>query len=307
VNLPPTLRCRRALVFSLFALGLALGLAPVAARAEPTAKPKYEPTKFEQLKRDPAGNPLALQVATARYVPAQADKAKQDLYVDLVGVIHVGDQRFYERLNASFKNYDVVLFEMVIGQPSDKALLKAMSKVLNYNSLAETLKLASQGKHINYKQANFLHADASWQQLEAIATKKGDDLPALFKKELAGGGGLVDPLLAVQVTTFFMGPVKMKATVAEAILMKTKKTGTFKKLEEYVIDVRNEVCLRALQQQIAAGKKKIAIFYGSAHMPHFERHLIEDFGLRRENLVWHNAWDLTPKAATPPAMPKTTK
>ena len=114
-------------------------------------------------------------------------------------------------------------------------------------------------------------------------------------------------LLAVQVTTFFMGPVKMKATVAEVILKKPKKTGAAKKLEEYVIDERNAVCLRALQQQIKAGKKKIAIFYGSAHMPHFESHLIEDFGLRRESVVWHDAWDLTPKAANSAATTKTTK
>ena len=46
-------------------------------------------------------------------------------------------------------------------------------------------------------------------------------------------------------------------------------------------------------QQIAAGKKKIAIFYGSAHMPDFESRLLQNFGMQRQSVLWLDAWDLT--------------
>ena len=38
---------------------------------------------------------------------------KDDLAVDLVGAVHVGDKAYYQELNKLFKNYDAVLFELV--------------------------------------------------------------------------------------------------------------------------------------------------------------------------------------------------
>jgi hypothetical protein len=43
---------------------------------------------------------------------------------------------------------------------------------------------------------------------------------------------------------------------------------------------------------LAAGKKKIAIFYGAAHMPDFDKRLKEDFGMKRTTSEWINAWNL---------------
>jgi len=39
-----------------------------------------------------------------------------------------------------------------------------------------------------------------------------------------------------------------------------------------------------LQKEIAAGKKKIAIFYGAGHMPDFLKKLHDEFGLARSAL-----------------------
>jgi len=47
-----------------------------------------------------------------------------------------------------------------------------------------------------------------------------------------------------------------------------------------------------LGQQLTAGKKKIAIFYGAAHMPDFDKRLKEDFGMKRTDSVWITAWNL---------------
>jgi hypothetical protein len=65
--------------------------------------------------------------------------------------------------------------------------------------------------------------------------------------------------------------------------------------------MRNDACIEVLQQQIAAGKKRIAIFYGSAHMPDFERRLLDNFGMQRHSIRWFDAWDLTSEKLNPTA------
>ena len=50
-----------------------------------------------------------------------------------------------------------------------------------------------------------------------------------------------------------------------------------------IMTERNKVALKKLAEQIADGKKKIAIFYGAAHMSDMEKHLVADFHLQRGN------------------------
>ena len=66
-------------------------------------------------------------------------------------------------------------------------------------------------------------------------------------------------------------------------------------IEMLLIEVRNDACIDAMKKQIAAGKKKIAIFYGSGHNPDFEKRLVRDFGMKRKSVEWVDAWDLTGK------------
>ena len=47
-----------------------------------------------------------------------------------------------------------------------------------------------------------------------------------------------------------------------------------------------------LTRQLVDGKKKLAIFYGAAHMPDFDRRLRDEFGLTRQSQEWLTAWDL---------------
>jgi hypothetical protein len=55
---------------------------------------------------------------------------------------------------------------------------------------------------------------------------------------------------------------------------------------------RNQRALTVLKTQIAAGKKKIAIFYGAAHMPDMAKRLIADFSLKPAKTQWLKAWNL---------------
>ena len=58
-----------------------------------------------------------------------------------------------------------------------------------------------------------------------------------------------------------------------------------------VVD-RNKVALKVLKKELAKGSKKVAIFYGAAHMPDFANRLKQDFGLKPGKVRWLNAWVL---------------
>ena len=55
---------------------------------------------------------------------------------------------------------------------------------------------------------------------------------------------------------------------------------------------RNAAALAVLEKRIARGDRRIAIFYGAAHMDDFDRRLREDFSLQPGETVWLEAWDL---------------
>ncbi|MGD9647041.1 MAG: hypothetical protein AB7U73_15125, partial [Pirellulales bacterium] len=70
-----------------------------------------------------------------------------------------------------------------------------------------------------------------------------------------------------------------------------------------LISERNKVALAALREQVQAGKRRIAIFYGAGHLPDFERRLLTDYGLKRASDRWLVAWDLTAGAQSKAKQP----
>ncbi|MGH7128138.1 MAG: hypothetical protein ACREIV_06195, partial [Planctomycetaceae bacterium] len=79
---------------------------------------------------------------------------------------------------------------------------------------------------------------------------------------------------------------------AEQFDVADPSTGLGPTLATLLIDDRNAACMKVFQKELAGGKTKIAIFYGAAHMPDFERRLEEEFGLKRAGADWLTAWNL---------------
>jgi hypothetical protein len=59
-----------------------------------------------------------------------------------------------------------------------------------------------------------------------------------------------------------------------------------------VIGARNQRAIDVLKAQLDAGAKRIAIFYGVAHMPDMERRMIDQLDLVYLNTTWVDAWRL---------------
>ena len=62
-----------------------------------------------------------------------------------------------------------------------------------------------------------------------------------------------------------------------------------------IISGRNKRALEVMRQRIAAGDRRIAIFYGAAHLSDLEDRLIGEHELELTNLSWLDAWDLGDK------------
>jgi len=237
------------------------------------------------------------------------ESKKQEIVIDLVGVIHIGDKSYYEKLNKQFKNYDVVLYEMVAppgtkptGTRSDNPLAMFQKMIQNALGLEHQLEV------IDYKKKNFVHADLSIGKMIEVAKKRGED------KYTFGLGIVRDLLLSmnkqklqkqqkqaipdIDPIALLMGSKKegkkLKLVFAQTLESKID-AGLGKTVENSLIGDRNAACIAELHKQIKGGKKKIAIFYGAAHMPDFERRLLVDFGLKKSGRAWVTAWKFEDK------------
>jgi hypothetical protein len=300
------MRFTKTLVPFLGVLLLGQGQVVPARAAAPTKGPA---AKFIRIKRDAQDHPVALETAIVHYVPASGQGGVE---VDLVSAVHVGDKPYYQELNKQFKQYDVVLYELVAppgtriprggNRHSDNplAMLQQVMKAV--------LGLELQTEQIDYTAKNFVHADLSPDAMAKAIEARGDDAltlslsvaadllrqqnllrqkaakaPAREEEEPDVLGLLLDP----------DGPAKLKEMLAEQLVAaETPGSGLGPTVDRILIRDRNEAALKVFQKELAGGKKKIAIFYGAGHMPDFERHLKEDFGLRRDRARWLTAWDL---------------
>lgn len=58
-----------------------------------------------------------------------------------------------------------------------------------------------------------------------------------------------------------------------------------------IIGERNRHALEVMDTEMKAGKKRLAIFYGAAHLPDMEERLLKR-GFKLHKTEWIKAWDI---------------
>lgn len=256
----------------------------------------------------------ALQVPIIRYAP----KAGGDYYVDLIGAIHVGDAAYYQNLNQRFKNYDVVLFEMVTenadflteaGVPQTKTTSADRQPNRNIGlstvsmlqvGMKNMLGLSFQMDEINYTAKNFVHADMTPAEMSNSMKQKGESvLGTVFQLWRAGmrqSLGKSKPVSDFDLIKAFFAkdrPHQLKLLFAKEMsnfdqittLMEGKEGST-------IISERNKKALRVLKTEMLNNHHSYAIFYGAAHLKDMGQRLIDDFDMVPIAIEWLDAWDL---------------
>lgn len=235
--------------------------------------------------------------------------------VDLVGAVHIADKAYYDRLNALFKSYDAVLYELVgpsfkerardKGQPAAGSRLQWLGAL--QEMMRKSLALTAQTEGIDYAAANFVHADMNTGQFFGNQAEKGESFLGLWLKALkaqtdvAAQGNRVDqPGLAriLEILCSKDSATELKRLIGREFDQVEKlMAGVEGDGGTVIIGERNRVALEVLDREIAKGKKKLAIFYGAAHLPDMEQRLVKK-GFRKTVTRWLTAWDLPPVASS---------
>ena len=87
------------------------GLLASVRAAEVETEAIADELSFLRITRSSEGEPRSLDTAIVRY---EGEKASSGgLAVDLVAAVHIGSEQYYTTLNRLFRDYDVVLYELV--------------------------------------------------------------------------------------------------------------------------------------------------------------------------------------------------
>jgi len=256
---------------------------------------------FIRVKRA-SGVQEALQVAIVSY--KKTGSQPSDLVVDLVGAVHVGDKTYYADLNRRFKNYDTVLYELVApeGTRIPKGGGETSGLIGNLQlGMKNVLGLSYQLQEIDYTPKHFVHADMSPEEFKQSMDDRGESFLSMFLKmwaagmaQQASGGGINDlQLLGALFSSNRQGA--LKSLMAEQF---TDMEGMMVALEgkegSTLVADRNKKALQVLTTSLKNPKnKRIAIFYGAAHMPDFHERLVREFNMQPVEVNWVDAWDLT--------------
>jgi len=246
--------------------------------------------------------PKTLDTAIVRY--------EGKVQVDLIAAIHVAEKRYYEDLNELFKNYDVVLYELVIpeGTEVSEELFARRKDQKEENllsmvqvALSDSLGLTHQLKVVDYTAKNFVHADLTAEEFLRRVAQRGDVagvfsramMHSLSEQAQAQSGRVEGRLFASLFTK--NKTLTLKRIFADEMInqMDTSMWILSGNEGSAIITDRNAIALKRLREQIEAGKEKIAIFYGAAHLKEFAQSLQKEFQMKKTKTDWVVAWDLS--------------
>ena len=271
-----------------------------------TAAHANEPAKtgqFFRLERTPSGSLKALETEIVRF---EGDYKGKHVAVDLISAVHIGEGDYYAALNKEFKNYDAVLYELIAPEgiklpPPSERPKSAVSSV--QTAVQELLALEFQLDQIDYQAKNFVHADLSAEAfMEALTAGTGSlwvTLAQLLLRDMLSEDQKSNPLQELKLLMALLA----SDDTERAYRLRRFLAENFGNVEDMIgrlggpagaalIGDRNTKAVSVLVQQLDAGKTRLAIFYGGAHMPDMKERLLKALPLKQTTERWLTAWRL---------------
>lgn len=250
---------------------------------------------------------------TAKLQTAVVGFEKDGIRVDLIGAIHLADRRYYEFLNKHFKSYEALLFEMVGGEKlgaakkaeavedpelvdepeADEEKAEALAGLKSiYESMEKALGLVGQSAVVDYMAENFVHADLTMKQFEALQKERGESLVG-FMIEM--GLKAERPKHEPNTIRLMRGILAGRSDLVKLEMMQTMAEGDEQINElagdNVIITDRNARCMEVMDKELAAGRKNLGIFYGAAHFPDMQKRM-EERGFKKVSTKWLTAWQV---------------
>ncbi|NNC64100.1 MAG: hypothetical protein HKN84_04895 [Gammaproteobacteria bacterium] len=271
-------------------------LLPTAAGAQ-TQAPDEE---FLRLARDETGAPASLQSPILSFEPVNGEP--RGLRVDLVGAIHVGDASYYATLNDRFAGYDAVLYELVAPEGTRPLPNTAPGNLLSglQQGITEILDLSYQLDEIDYTRTNLIHADLTPETLAQSMDERGESPWTYFSRLFTAS---LDEAALPMPTEDVPGLLEALFSPDRPRLLKTLIASSILDVEMFsrivdgdsgssLVADRNARAMTVLDDRLRAGDRRIAVFYGVAHLPDLAERLKAELGLRQYDSEWIDAWDL---------------
>lgn len=275
-----------------------------SARSVPTDAKDRTPSDFVRFVRVDDGGHLDTAITTYR---------KGDVELRLYGAVHIADPLCYEALNDRFTEDDVLLYELV--GPEDYRPTKDREErgfnpiSLLQQGLKNSLELQFQLDAVDYLAPNFVHADMTPEEFQRSMQERGESLLSIMWKMMVGGmkaqlaaadgdtgdaGAAPAPSFDL-VKAFRSGEGRHTLRISFASQMEQMEMLAAGAGDDgkgsTLLEGRNEKCLAVLAREMAAGRKRIGIYYGAAHLPHMEQRLVRDLGFTKVDHEWLVAWD----------------
>lgn len=249
-------------------------------------------------------------------------RAADQVEVALIAVVHVGDAAYYDTLQRRFADYDAVLYEMIRDREADPTAEVSSDHPVSQLQIGmkSMLALEFQLDRIDYGATNLVHADLDPATFASLQTERGESiLGLLFKaaleeqrRQAADPDAGLNPFSLLIALTSDDSARRLKFLLGrqmgqmEDVLAGLDQTPDGK--GSAILSGRNEHAMKVLTEQIAQGRRKLAIFYGAGHMPDFEKRL-RALGFVPVAQDWQTAWDVRkPKTERPrrtPVLPAT--
>jgi hypothetical protein len=262
--------------------------------------------RFLRIRRDRKGRPVAMETSVVRYQTKNADG--DTVIVDLIGAVHVGEKEYYDALNSQFEKYESLLYELVAPEgtvipkggrvENDSISLNPVGGI--QKGLTSVLDLEFQLEKIDYTRKNFVHADMTPSEFAKSMSQNEESLGGYALKAVGqsmamqasgkdtGTAGMLMALFSRDKS------LRMRRVMAQQMINMDAGLAMFEgKDGSTIINHRNAKCMDILKEELASGKKKIAIFYGAGHLADMEKRLISDFQMKVGGQKWLPAWTLT--------------
>ena len=217
--------------------------------------------------------------------------------VDLIGAIHIAEKQYYQRLNETFKKYDVVLYEVVAeeGTRPDKEYKSSLSVIGTVqHQFGNALGLVHQLGSIDYQPQNMVHADMTPTEFSQAMKDRKDGFFVWYLRSIGYAMGQPSDTMDVKILTALFASDRQKALRKALSKQIGEIGGEIDAMNgsngSAIVNDRNDKVLAQAQKLRQEGKKKIAIFYGAAHLPDMAEKLEKDFQLQPKQLEWIPAW-----------------
>ncbi|HEX8523626.1 MAG TPA: hypothetical protein VF669_15330 [Tepidisphaeraceae bacterium] len=178
--------------------------------------------------------------------------------------------------------------------------------------LKDTLDLDYQLDVIDYQAKNFVHADLDAETFQKLQNQRGESMTSLMLSSMlrslsnpAASGTFEDePTDSLDLMTRPDGTRQFKLILARRMGdIENDAMGIGALDGTVLLTERNKAAVKVLREQIKAGKKNMALFYGAAHMPDIADRL-DLMGFKPTNTTWHKAWDIHIRENQPSAFQK---